>query len=197
VRHCFDHFICGGRFSEPKLIADFSSLVFWLPETQDCRLADSTNEQYITFVSCSPLICRLSSSSHQSKPRLTEDEEQDIVEVFNCSFFKMKLKKLCHDSADVKPIIHDLLQSVKRNESKTDCQLRWGLILCQCSVLSIPEPEASPLLRDLRVDLRAKVNHPNIPGQAHVKFADGDEHETPFPCNPKERKAKARWLPFS
>jgi hypothetical protein len=48
---------------------------------------------------------------------------------------------------------HDLLHSVKRNESQTNCQLHWRLIIRPCSVLSRPEPEASPLLRDLRVDL--------------------------------------------
>jgi hypothetical protein len=42
----------------------------------------------------------------------------------------------------------------------------------------------------------AKLNHPNISGQAHVKFADGDEHETPFPCNPKEGKGKFLWVLF-
>jgi hypothetical protein len=90
--------------------------------------------------------------------------------------------KLRHDAANVKPIMnHDLLHSVKRNESKTHCQLPWRLVDCPCSVLSMTEPEASPLLRDLRVDLPPKVNHPNIPGQAHVKFADGDEHVIPFP----------------
>jgi hypothetical protein len=29
-----------------------------------------------------------------------------------------------------------------------------------------------------------------------VKFADGDEHEIPFPCNPKEIQAKFLWVPF-
>jgi hypothetical protein len=28
-----------------------------------------------------------------------------------------------------------------------------------------------------------------------VKFADGDEHEISFPCNPKERHAKVFALP--
>jgi hypothetical protein len=47
--HCFDHFICGGQFYEPTVIETFSSLAFWLPETQDCRLAVSTNGEYITL----------------------------------------------------------------------------------------------------------------------------------------------------
>jgi hypothetical protein len=59
-----------------------------------------------------------------------------------------------------------------------------------CPYPDLSKPEASSILRDLRVDFLAKVNHPTIPGQAHVKVADGDEHEIPFPCNPKERKAE-------
>jgi hypothetical protein len=59
---------------------------------------------------------------------------------------------------------------------------------CPDSVRSRTEPEASALLRDARGAFFAKENHPNIPGQAHVKFADGNEREIPFPCNPKERK---------
>jgi hypothetical protein len=55
---------------------------------------------------------------------------------------------------------------------------------CPCSVLS--RPKASPLLRDVREDFLGKGDHPNVPGQAQVKFAHGDEHELPFPCNPKE-----------
>jgi hypothetical protein len=37
--------------------------------------------------------------------------------------------------------------------------------------------------------LLAKVSHPNVPGQAHVKFADGDEHEIPFPSLQPQRNA--------
>jgi hypothetical protein len=83
---------------------------------------------------------------------------------------------------------HDLLHSVKRNESKTDYQLRWGLMNCPCPYLS--RPEASPLLRDLRVDFLPTGNHPNVPGQAHVKFADGDEQEIPFPLQPQRNTAQ-------
>jgi hypothetical protein len=43
------------------------------------------------------------------------------------------------------------------------------------------------------VRFASKGNHPNIPGQAHVKFADGDEHEIP----PQEIQAKFLWVPFS
>jgi hypothetical protein len=90
---------------------------------------------------------------------------------------------------------HDLLHYIKRNESKTYCQLHWRLMNPPCSVLS--RPEASPLLRDVRGDLLTKGNHPNVPGQAHVKFDDGDEHEIPFPCNAKEVQVKFLWVPFS
>jgi hypothetical protein len=45
-------------------------------------------------------------------------------------------------------------------------------------------------------DFLGKVNHPNIPGQTHVKFANGDEHEIPFPCNPTEIQANFLWVSF-
>jgi hypothetical protein len=43
------HIGFGGKFCDMTMVESFSSLVFWLPEPQDCRLANSTNGGYITF----------------------------------------------------------------------------------------------------------------------------------------------------
>jgi hypothetical protein len=57
---------------------------------------------------------------------------------------------------------------------------------CPCPVRS--RPEASPLIHDLSDGVLGKENQANASDQAHVKFADGEEHEIPFPCSPEYRK---------
>jgi hypothetical protein len=49
--------------------------------------------------------CQVKLSIEDSVAVFAGIEEEDVVEVFNCSLFKMMLKKLCHDSAQVKVVM--------------------------------------------------------------------------------------------
>jgi hypothetical protein len=99
------------------------------------------------------------------------------------------LKKLRHDSGHIKLVMTCYIMSKgTRVRHIASCAGDW-LMNCPYSVPS--RPKANPPIRDpFWVDLIPKGNHPTIPDQAHVKFADDDEHEIPFPCNPNEGKAK-------
>jgi hypothetical protein len=50
------------------------------------------------------------------------------------------------------------------------------------------EARGQSLPRDLWGDLLPKGNHPNSPGQPHVKFGDGDEHKIPFLATAKNER---------
>jgi hypothetical protein len=69
-------------------------------------------------------LTRLESASMTGMQFLVETMSEMLLKV-NYSFFTVGLKKLCHVSSHMKLINHDLLHSVKRNESKTYCQLCW------------------------------------------------------------------------
>jgi hypothetical protein len=64
----------GGKFCDMTMLESFSSLLFWLPEMRDCRLANSTNGGHLNLLSDWPHICGLFSSSQIIDPRLTGDD---------------------------------------------------------------------------------------------------------------------------